>query len=215
MKTGTHALTKSAIAALAIEAAIISGLLVVAAKKPVHAEQHQQVVMLDFPEPVKKEAPPPKETPKEIPRPVQHRTAQPQHREEPVQQFVEPKPVAEAAPVTLPSKPPEPPRPAPQQPAVSETFKDAVRAAVQAAVVYPPSARMAHIFGRTKMGFRYQNGQVSNPSVIVSSGYAMLDAAARRAVESASYPVPPAEFSGKPLQFEVWVNFTLSQQDDD
>ena len=85
-----------------------------------------------------------------------------------------------------------------------------MKAAVQAAVVYPASARMAHVVGKTKVAFSYRDGQVSNPSVVVSSGSSMLDAAARRAVEAASYPAPPAGFAGKVLQFEVWVRFFLS-----
>ncbi len=202
-------LTKSALLALAIEGLMIAGMVFVAAKKPAKAETPEPAVMLSFPEPVKPEAPPEKKI--EPPKPQQHKVVHEALREkpEPVPKIEEPKPVAQAAPVTLPAKPVEPPRPAPP-PTVSESFKGEVKAAVQAAMVYPPSARMAHVVGKTKVAFVYQDGRVSNLSVVVSSGSGMLDAAARRAVESAAYPSPPVEFSGKPLQFEVWVRFFLN-----
>ncbi len=208
------ALTKSALAALAIEALMIAALLLIATKKPAKAEPPEPAVMLSFPEPVKPETPPQKKP--EPPKPQQHKAmpAKPREQPDPVPQIVEPKPAAEASPVTLPSKPVEPPRSAPPA-TVSESFKGAVKAAVQAAMVYPASARMAHVSGKTKVAFSYQDGHVSNLSVVTSSGSSMLDAAAKRAVEAASYPAPPADFSGKPLQFEVWVRFFLSASAED
>ena len=203
------AMTKSALLALAIEALMIAALLLIAAKKPAKAETPEPAVMLSFPEPAKPETPPEKKV--EPPKPVQHKApqAKPKQEPDPEPQIVEPKPVAEAVPVTLPAKPVEPPRPAPPA-TVSDSFKGEVKAAVQAAVVYPASARMAHVVGKTKVAFSYRDGQVSHPSVVVSSGSGMLDAAARRAVEAASYPAPPAGFAGKVLQFEVWVRFFLN-----
>ncbi len=208
------ALTKSALAALAIEALMIAALLLIAAKKPAKAETPEPAVVLSFPEPVKPLTPPEKKV--EPPKPEQHKAmpAKPREQPEPEPQIVEPKPAAEAAPVTLPAKPVEPPRPAPPA-TVSESFKGAVKAAVQAAMVYPASARMAHVGGKTKVAFSYQDGRVSNLSIVASSGSSMLDAAAKRAVEAASYPPPPAEFAGKPLQFEVWVRFFLNESVED
>ena len=203
------AMTKSALLALAIEALMIATLLLIAAKKPAKAQEPAPAVMLSFPEPVKPETPPEKKV--EPPKPQQHKAppAKPREEPDPEPQIVEPKPVAEASPVTLPAKPVEPPRPAPPA-TVSDSFKGAVKAAVQAAVVYPASARMAHVAGKTKVAFNYLDGRVSNLSIVISSGSGMLDAAARRAVEAASYPAPPAGFAGKPLQFEVWVRFFLN-----
>ena len=203
------AMTKSAFLALAIEALVIALLLLVAAKKPAKAEPPEPAVMLSFPDPVKPETPPEKKV--EPPKPVQHKVVHEALREkpEPVPKIEEPKPVAQAAPVTLPAKPVAPPKPA--EPAtISESFKGQVKAAVQAAMVYPASARMAHVVGKTKVAFSYLDGQVSNLSVVISSGSNLLDAAAKRAVESAAYPAPPAGFAGKPLQFEVWVRFFLN-----
>ena len=203
-------MTKSALAALVIEALVISMMLLVAAKKPAKAETPEPAVMLSFPEPVKPETPPEKKV--EPPKPQQHKAPaeKPREQPEPEPKIVEPTPVAEASPVTLPVKRPEPPKPAPPA-TVPDSFKGAVKAAVQAAMVYPPSARMAHVGGKTKVAFNYQDGRVSNISIVISSGSGMLDAAARRAVEAATYPSPPADFAGKPLQFDVWVRFFLNE----
>jgi periplasmic protein TonB len=201
-------MTKSALVALVIEALVIAALLLIAAKKPAKAETPEPAVMLSFPEPVKPETLPEKKV--EPVKPQQHKApqAKPREQPEPEPKIVEPAPVAEAAPVTLPVKPVEPPRHAPPA-TVSDSFKGEVKAAVQAAMVYPASARMAHVTGKAKVAFNYQDGRVDNPRVVVSSGSSMLDAAARRAVEAAAYPAPPAGFAGKPLQFEVWVRFFL------
>lgn len=208
------AMTKSALLALAIEALMIAALLLIAAKKPAKAEPPEPAVMLSFPEPVKPETPPEKKV--EPPKLQQHKVPQAKPREEPepVPQIEEPEPIAQASPVTLPAKPVEPLRPAPPA-TVSDSFKGAVKAAVQAAVVYPASARMAHVAGRAKVAFNYLDGQVSNLSIVISSGSSMLDAAAKRAVEAASYPAPPAGFAGKVLQFEVWVRFVLNRSLED
>lgn len=210
------ALTKSVLAALVIEALVIAALIAVVANKPAKAQSPEPVVMLTFPAPVDKPVAPPKKEPPP-PKVVQHK-APPKPREEkeivPEPKIAEAKPAEPAAPVTVPVKPVVQAKPAPAA-TVSDSFKGAVRAAVQAAVVYPPSARMAHIVGKTKVAFRYQDGRVDNSSVVTSSGFNTLDAAAIRAVEAAAYPAPPAEFAGKPLQFEVWVRFFLSESIDD
>ena len=57
-----------------------------------------------------------------------------------------------------------------------------MRAAIQAALHYPESARMAGMSGRTRVAFRYRDGVVSNVSVVVSSGMGLLDRAAVAAV---------------------------------
>ncbi len=209
------ALTKSALAALVIEALVISGMLLVAGKKPAQAETPEPAVMLSFSEPVKPEAPPEKKVEPVKPQQQQRApAAKPSDRPEPEPQIAEPTQVPEAAPVTLPAKPVEPPRP--ETPAkVTDSFKGEVKAAVQAAMEYPASARMAHVTGKTKVAFEYRDGRVNNPHVVVSSGSGMLDAAARRAVEAAAYPPSPADFAGKPLQFEVWVRFFLGENLED
>ena len=211
------ALTKSVLAALVIEVLVIAILVAIVANKPAKAQEPEQAVMLTFPEPVAKpETPPEKEKQVPPPKPVQPKVSQPKPKEDkepdPLPKIVDAKPAAEAAPVSLPAKPVEPPR---LDASVSDSFKGSVRAAVQAAVVYPPSARMTHIVGRAKVAFNYQDGRVSNLSIVTSSGFNTLDAAAQRAVEAASYPAPPAEFVGKPLHFEVWVRFFLNESAED
>jgi protein TonB len=87
-----------------------------------------------------------------------------------------------------------------------------MRAAIQAAVRYPESARMAGISGRTRVAFQYRDGVVSNVRVVVSSGVALLDRAALAAVASAAYPKPEPAFVGKTLTEQLWVTFNLDDQ---
>lgn len=89
-------------------------------------------------------------------------------------------------------------------------FAASVKAAVQNAVQYPYAARAAHISGRARVSFSYRDGQVSDVGIAVSSGYDMLDRAALRTVETAFYPLPPADLKGKTLTFSVWVLFQQS-----
>lgn len=210
------ALTKSALVALVLESIFIVALVAVAEKKPAEAETPGPVVMMtlqpqpDTPpveQPKKEKQPPPKVEPKKLPEPIQ---PPPKEVSDPLPKIEETKPVAEAAlPVDMPTKPVEQPKPenTSQTATVSDIFKGGVRSAVQAAVAYPMAARLAHIAGKTKVAFNFLDGRVSGLSVVTSSGFAMLDAAALKAVQNASYPAAPAEFSGKTVPFEIWVRF--------
>ncbi len=204
------ALSRSALIALALESLIIAVFAVVLERQPVKEKPKQPVVMLTFPalpDPPKPQTPPKQEKPVSRPRPVHHQ----QPRPDPVQQ---PK-IADAAPSTIqaPASPPAPPKvesPAPA-PDIAASFRSAVRASVQAAVHYPYAARMAHVSGKALVSFSYHDGTVSNPSIVTSSGYSLLDNAAKQAVETASYPPPPPELAGRALQFQVWVRFNQNQ----
>jgi periplasmic protein TonB len=88
-----------------------------------------------------------------------------------------------------------------------------LRAAIQAALHYPESARMAGMSGRTRVAFRYRDGVVSNVSVVVSSGMGLLDRAAVAAVRDAAYPKPEPAFVGKTLSEQLWVTFNLDDHD--
>ena len=55
---------------------------------------------------------------------------------------------------------------------------DDLRAAIEAALRYPESARMDGIAGRTLVGFVYRDGAVSDIHVVTSSGMGQLDHAA-------------------------------------
>jgi protein TonB len=214
-------LSKAALAALAVEALIIGALFVIVAKEPAKP-QPRPVVMLSFPTPEapKPKAPPVKEKPVPRPKPVHHET--PRHKptqpkqvaHTPQPRIAATTPVAQAA-VPLPPATPAPPvpqRPAPA-PTVSDTFRDAVRAAVQAVVHTPYAAKMAHITGRAQVSFSYRDSTVSSPKITVSSGFNMLDKAAIEAVNAAGYPPPPPALAGKSLQFMVWVRFYQSDTD--
>ncbi len=203
-------LSRSALIALALEILIIAVFAVALERHPVQKKIEQPPVMLSFPappEPPKPQAPPKQEKPVSTPKPVHHQ----QPRPDPVQQ---PK-IADAAPSptqapALPSDPPKVETPAPA-PDITASFRSEVKAAVQAAVRYPYAARMAHVSGKSLVSFSYHDGTASHVSIIASSGYAMLDNAAKQAVETASYPPPPRDLAGSILQFQVWVRFNQNQ----
>lgn len=118
-----------------------------------------------------------------------------------------------------PAAPTEPARPVPTPPAPaapsapSPNFEGKLRAAIEAALHYPESARMSGIAGRTRVAFEYRDGVVSAARVVVSSGVALLDRAALEAVRDANYPKPEAAFAGKTLTEQLWVNFNLDEQE--
>ncbi|MFM0212627.1 TonB family protein [Paraburkholderia sediminicola] len=115
-----------------------------------------------------------------------------------------------ATPTEAPPAPHPPPPPPAQAPAVqTASFQGALRAAIQVALRYPESARMAGMSGRTRVAFQYRDGVVSDASVVVSSGIGLLDRAALAAVRDAAYPKPEPEFVGKTLPEQLWVTFNL------
>ncbi len=113
-----------------------------------------------------------------------------------------------AAPVT--QTPPSPPPPASASAEAIDRFDAQVRAAIQAAIIYPPTARMMKQQGRTKVAFRLVQGHAENPHILQSSGIPAIDAAAIAAVRDAAYPAPAAELTSKALEFAVFVEFNLS-----
>ena len=209
-------LPRAALAALAVEALVIISVVTVYAREPASAQHKSNVVMLTFPAPPVAKPLQPKPEPKPpTPKPpppkpvhhvVHHQVPKPTLQPKIVQAAPTPQPVA----VPLPPVPRLPPVPD-AAPAVSDAFKETVREAVQAAVRYPYVAREGHIRGKAQVAFTYLNGSVANPRILVSSSYSMLDRAAIAAVEDAAYPAPPSNLAGKTLTFEVWVNFTLSE----
>jgi protein TonB len=99
-------------------------------------------------------------------------------------------------------------------PAVSNpSFENAMRAAIQAALHYPESARMAGMAGRARVGFRYRDGGVSDVTLITSSGSGILDRAALAAVRDAVYPKPEPARMGKTLDEQLWVTFNLNDNE--
>ncbi|WP_233847410.1 TonB family protein [Paraburkholderia sp. HD33-4] len=102
---------------------------------------------------------------------------------------------------------------APVAAAPTASFEGALRAAIQAALRYPESARMAGMTGRTRVAFRYRDGVVSDLNVVVSSGIGLLDRAALAAVRDAAYPKPEPAFVGKTLSEQLWVDFNLDDHE--
>ncbi|HTH60575.1 MAG TPA: TonB family protein [Paraburkholderia sp.] len=105
------------------------------------------------------------------------------------------------------SQTPVPPPPAAGHPDAS--FDGALRAAIQAALRYPESARMQGTTGRTLVAFVYRDSAVSDIHVVTSSGVGLLDHAAVLAVRDAECPPPPHGMEGKQLAERLWVDFKL------
>ncbi|MBB2929277.1 TonB family protein [Paraburkholderia silvatlantica] len=152
--------------------------------------------------------------------PLRHvaHAAAPQPVHAPQQSAPSPSPTPAPAPAAALPEPAQPPAPAPAPVAapaparVSASFESALRAAIEAALHYPESARMAGISGRTRVAFQYRDGVVSGATVAVSSGVAALDRAALAAVRDADVPKPESGFAGKTLTEQLWVNFNLDAQ---
>jgi periplasmic protein TonB len=160
------------------------------------------------PKPTPPKPTPPKPKPKPVPppKPVHH-----VHHPKP-----QPKPKPVPVPVVKKTPPPPPPQPVETvaaSPDEMAQFEARVNAAVQAAVRYPPAARMLHRQGRAQVAFDYLDGAVSNVALARTSGFPMLDRAALATVRSAQYPLPLAKLRGRLLHMIVWVRFR--EVDDD
>jgi periplasmic protein TonB len=138
------------------------------------------------------------------------------HAAAPKPQPVAAPPAPAQAPDTTPTTPAASAAPAPTAapaPARPDTsFEASLRAAIEAALRYPESARMDGIAGRTLVGLVYRDGAVSDIHVVTSSGMGQLDHAALAAVRDAVCPPPPHGFEGKSLPEQLWVDFTLDSK---
>lgn len=170
------------------------------------------------PPPPKPKPKPPKPKPLPRPKPPPPKPHHVVHHAVPV-----PKPVPRTIPTPKPlpvPPPPPPPTPVvhtlPPQPATSNQlalFAARVHAAVQASLIYPISARVLGLTGRTKVGFTYRDGHVSGVRLLISCGYPALDRAALNAVRDARYPPPPAALASKTQTLTIWVRFKSSSSD--
>lgn len=153
--------------------------------------------------------------------------ATPKPQVQPKTKMAQPKPAAPAAAVSTPEPAPSEPVPVAAAPtAFSEPVrtppaappaadKDApnaeyaakVKAAVQAAVVYPPAAAALHFAGRVRVEFHLRDSIAGQARIITASGVGMIDRAALQSVQNAGYPAPPAEMQGKDHVYQVWVEF--------
>ena len=155
------------------------------------------------PQPVHPHPPPPRpRAPAPPPAPAQ------QAAPAPVEQPAPATPAESAAPEPAPAPPPPAPAPASAGPAgPSPEYVAKVRAAVQAAFVYPPAAAALGIPRRTRVAFTLHGVTPANARVLVASGMGLMDRAALQSVQSATYPPPPPEMQGASADFEVWVQF--------
>ena len=116
------------------------------------------------------------------------------------------KPTAFSAPAPLPqptaAAPLNPPAPV-VDPALAYNVK--LAAAVQAAFVVPGPAAALGFKGRARVEFHLRDGIVSNAKVVQASGLGAVDRAALKAVEMASFPVPPPALVGKEGVYQIWV----------
>ena len=217
--SGWLSLPYATAAALVLEALLVAAFIIGLSDTKKISPPKRQLVMLTFP--AMPETPAPKVRVKPASRPLLptpihptvHRPTPQAHQVETPDIAPEPLAMAPAMPDTVPAPPqitPEKTSPPSADPSIRARFEDQVRAAVQSAMRYPYAAKLAHIAGRAKVSFKYVDGRVSGVRVITSSGYDVLDSAARQAVSAAAYPPPPKNLAGTSIPFEVWVRFYLS-----
>ncbi|MGE5624148.1 MAG: energy transducer TonB [Bacillota bacterium] len=148
--------------------------------------------------------PPPPPPPRNIPTP---QPPQPQPLSE-----VPPIPTPIPTPNAVPVQPPQPPPIPVQRPVNPDTimneFVASMRAAIDAAKVYPKEAILAGETGIVTVSFDYVNGVVSNIHVDKGSGSRAIDRSAMNAVQKAVMPPKPAELAGT-SHFVIQVNYTL------
>jgi len=116
--------------------------------------------------------------------------------------------VAPPPPMSAPSNaaPTAPPHQA-TAPAADPTpaYNAKLAAAVQAVFQLPSVARELGFKGRARVQFKLRDGVISSVELVQSSGLSMVDRAALKAVQVASYPVPPPLLQGKEGQYQIWV----------
>jgi len=156
------------------------------------------------PEPPKPEPPKPQPKHREsAPRPLPAPRPVPP-LPQPIPQPAEPTPFHEP----LPPQPPPPPLPSTAgKPDPALEYAARVRAAVQAAVVYPPAAASMNFGGRARVEFLLRDGVPSHVRISQGSGLGMIDRAALKSVQDAIFPPPPPSMQGKDLNYQVWVEF--------
>ena len=201
--------------AAAIEAAIVAAVLAGAAR---HV-QHDEPVVLSVnlmtptappvtPTPIAKpDVPPPRARPLSLPEVTLPVVPEPAPAPPPPPTIASPltQPVAHTPePVAAPVAPPPPPA---ASAAPSAEYIAKVRAAVQGAFEYPMAAKVQDFKGRARVAFSLNDTRPSGARIVVSSGMSIVDRAALKAVEGASYPPAPEALSHADQAFEVWVSF--------
>jgi protein TonB len=202
-------LGRTLLAAILIECGVVLSavsLMAIAAAKPEHDAQ-PMLMVVDTTEI-------PKEESKPLPKPVE--------RIAPVKtaQHIAPVPVPDPPPAApTPSDSPitevPPPPPPPVRAVATGIDKEAefaakLKAAIQAAVSYPPAARSMGFRGKARVEFIFRDGGTQQVRVIQGSGIGMIDNAALAAVANAVYPPAPDTLKGKDMLYQVTVMFELN-----
>ncbi len=197
--------------AAVIEAAIVAAVLAGVARHVQHDDAVVMTMALTTPTPPVAPPSPPKP---DIPPPRAKSVPVPQLELPVVQEPVQPTPVApqpvvarevekEAPAIVAHVAPPPPPASAP----LPAEYIAKMQAAVQAAFQYPMAAKAMDFKGRAHVSFSLIDGHPSGARITVSSGMSVMDKAALRAVEAASYPPSPDGLSHADRTFEVWVGY--------
>ncbi|HEY1992695.1 MAG TPA: energy transducer TonB [Gammaproteobacteria bacterium] len=191
-------------AAAIVEVLIAAGLAGLLIWKSLHPEPPPPPIKTASIEIPPNPPPPPPPPPRNIPTP---QPPQPQPLSE-VPPIPTPIPTPNAVPVQPPQPPPIPQtsKPAPEN--IMAEFEASMKAAIDAAKVYPKEAIIAGESGTVTVSFDYVNGVVSNVHVDKSSGARSLDKAAMQAVQRAAMPPKPAELAGT-SHFVILVSFNL------
>ena len=118
-----------------------------------------------------------------------------------------PTPEAVPAPAVASSTAPEPSR------AGIDSYEGRLRAAIQAALRFPPSAAMMGSEGRARVSFTIRDARPDAVRLVRGTGSPQLDSAALAAVREAAYPPPPAGIAGREMPMLVWVEFDRADAD--
>lgn len=210
---------RTLLSAVVLEGVLLAGAGILLARADMPPRpQPPEIIQLAFDDPKADEVKKPvkKETPKPVPKPVPRKVVQPRVRTppppQPVPQPSKPLPVVNDSPVSVKKAVPLPPPPQPHDDSAAKeaSFAAALKAAIQAAVVYPPAARMSGFQGRARIEFLFRDGVCSQVRVIQSSGSGLIDRAALAAVTAATPPPIPDSLKGHSVTYQVTVSFELS-----
>ncbi|MGA9853904.1 MAG: TonB family protein [Gammaproteobacteria bacterium] len=191
-----------AIVAEALIGLIIAGIIIWHVTHPEPPPPVEKVAVIQIPPNPPPPPPPPPKTP--IPK-----MPTPQPLSE-VPAIPTPIPLPNAVPPMPPQPPPVPtPQPKVDINAIRADFYAQLKAAIDAAKVYPRQAILAGATGTTIVSFDYHDGTVSHVRVDRSSGDRSLDRAAMDAVNNAHYPPPPPQFAGQTIHPVITVVFSL------
>lgn len=214
----SRAFALAILAELGIVAAVALMLAGAVSSRPALSEPVPITLVSEEPAPPEPTPPPPKPLP-----PV----AKPKPQVQPKTRVAPQKPAAQAAAVATPEPAPSAPAPVAEAPtafsepvrtppapppagnkeAPNAEYAAKVKAAVQAAVVYPSAALALHFAGRVRVEFHLRDSVAGQARIVTASGIGMIDRAALQSVQSASYPAPPADMEGKDHVYQVWVEF--------